>query len=132
MTEQHTRIIEVGNDLSEVARVQDELSSIWESRALPAAIELDVSLALEEVLSNVLRHSKIDGLSRDIRVTFEIDDSGFEFEVSDSAAAYDPLSRPEPDVDLPLDQRQAGGLGIYLVRRLGDKVSYQRADGRNR
>jgi anti-sigma regulatory factor (Ser/Thr protein kinase) len=131
MTTHYKTSIKVRDDLSEVARVQEELSGLWASRSLPPDIEMDVSVALEEVLSNVLRHSVVEGGSREIRVVFFVDAAGFEFEVSDGATPYDPLSRPDPDVSLPLSQREAGGLGIYLVRRLADEVSYERRDGRN-
>ncbi len=132
MAEPYTQTILVSDDLSEVGRVQEELSSLWESRGLPADVEGPVSLALEEVLSNVLRHGRTEGRSAEIRVTFSIDDSGFDFEVSDSAPAYDPLLRPDPDIDAPLEQRQRGGLGVFLVKKLADELSYARCDGRNR
>ena len=131
MIEPHTQIIEVADILSEVTRVQEELGRIWEERKLPVEIETIVSLALEEVLSNVLRHGRAEGRSLEIRVTLEAHSDAFEFEVSDSAPPYDPLSRSDPDVNLPLEQRRAGGLGVFLVKRLADEVTYAWRDGRN-
>ena len=131
MTEPYTQTIEVADTLSEVTRVQEELGRIWESRELPTGIESIVSLALEEVLSNVLRHGRIEGRSLEIRVMLGIRSDAFEFEVSDSAPPYDPLSRADPDVDLPLEQRRSGGLGVFLVKRLADEVAYTWRDGRN-
>jgi len=131
VTEAYSQTIEVGDDLSEVARVQEELSSLWATHLLPEETELVVSLALEEVLSNVLRHGRTDGESAEIQVTFTVDSGGFAFEVSDRAAPYNPLLRPDPDVDLPLEQRKAGGLGVFIVKRLADTVSYERRDGKN-
>jgi anti-sigma regulatory factor (Ser/Thr protein kinase) len=131
MTTPYTRTIEVGDDLSEVGRVQEELSNLWENRELPPEMEMAVSLGLEEVLSNVLRHGAADGRSREIRVMFQIDDRGFEFEVSDSASAYDPLSRPDPNLDLSLEERTPGGLGVYLVKQFADELAYERRNGRN-
>jgi anti-sigma regulatory factor (Ser/Thr protein kinase) len=129
--EPYTQAIEVGDDLSEVGRVQEELSGLWERRGLPAEVEATVSLALEEVLSNVLRHGQGEKRSCEIRVTFQVDSAGFEFEVSDSAAEYNPLVRPDPDVSLPLEKRRPGGLGVFLVKRLADEISYSRSNGRN-
>jgi anti-sigma regulatory factor (Ser/Thr protein kinase) len=131
MAAQHTQTIQVADDLSEVGRVQEELSGLWESRGLPADIEGTVSLALEEVLSNVLRHGRVEGRSAEIRVVFGVDEAGFEFEVSDSAPAYDPLARPDPDLSVPLEQRQRGGLGVFLVKKLADELEYARRGGRN-
>lgn len=131
MPEPFTITLEVGDDLSEVGRVQEELESLWASRRLPEEVDNPVSLALEEVLSNVLRHAATAGQSSEIRVTFTGSATGFAFEVSDSAAAYDPLARPDPDIALPLEQRRPGGLGVFLVKKLADEVTYRRMDGRN-
>ena len=51
--------------------------------------------------------------------------------MEDDGAAFDPREAPLPDLDAPLDQRQAGGLGMHLVRATMDAVEYRREDGRN-
>ncbi|NDJ13692.1 MAG: ATP-binding protein [Acidobacteriia bacterium] len=55
----------------------------------------------------------------------------FEFEVSDACAEYNPLLRPDPNLDVPLLERKAGGLGVFLVKQLADEVEYARRDDRN-
>ena len=85
----------------------------------------------EEALSNVLRHSVSVGRPKEIRVTFEARATGFSFEVSDGAMAYNPLARPGPDVARPLAERRPGGLGVFLVKRLAGEVTYEHRDGRN-
>jgi serine/threonine-protein kinase RsbW len=131
MPEPYTQIIHVGDELAEVVRVQEKLSELWGIHSLPEDVEPCVSLALEEVLSNVLRHSRLDGRSFEIRVVFVIHPDGFEFEVSDSAPPYNPLLRQDPDLTVPLDQRGRGGLGVFLVKQLADEVAYDRRDDRN-
>lgn len=131
MPEPFTRLIPVGADLAEVGRVQRELAGLWEEFALPAELENPVSLALEEVLSNVLRHGGTAGVPLDVRVAFEAGAQGFAFEVSDSAAPYNPLDHADPDLTLPLAQRRPGGLGVFIVKKLADELRYQRRDGRN-
>src|SRR5262249_8114123 len=131
MMEPYQQIIPVRDDLTEVGRVQEELNELWTTRSLPPDIEPSVSLALEEVLSNVLRHGASNGSSR-IQGVFRVDTEGFEFEVSDAAPEYNPLTRPDPDVNLPLHERRPGGLGVYIVKQLADELSYERLEGRNR
>jgi anti-sigma regulatory factor (Ser/Thr protein kinase) len=131
MTEPYFEKIHVGDELAEVERVQEVLCALWESRELPPELEHTVSLALEEVLSNVLRHGHAGCRSREITVTFRVDAAGFEFEVADGAAPFDPLARPDPDVTLPLERRKPGGLGVFLVKRLADELAYEFKDGRN-
>jgi anti-sigma regulatory factor (Ser/Thr protein kinase) len=91
-------------------------------------------MCLEEVLSNVIRHGCLPGQDYDIKVRYRILDSvpgGIEVEVSDNAKAFDPLSLPPIDLTAPLEQRKAGGLGVFLVRKMMDEVHYEHRDGRN-
>lgn len=131
MPERIVEILEVRNDLSEVERANDALRELWVRCALPEHLEAPVALCLEEVLSNVIRHGCVPGQLCNIRVRYEILDGGIEFEVSDDAPAFDPLSLPAPDLNVPLEQRKAGGLGVFLVRKIMDEVRYEYRDGRN-
>ena len=49
----------------------------------------------------------------------------------DSGVPYDPLSRPDPDTTLSAEERRIGGLGIYMVKKSMDDVSYAYEDGKN-
>jgi serine/threonine-protein kinase RsbW len=124
--------LHLANDLSEVGRANDAFHALWESSNLPGELEGRVSLCLEEVLSNVIRHGCEAGKRYDIQVRWTILDEGIEVEVSDDARPFDPLSLPPPDINAPLEQRRAGGLGVFLVRKTMDEVHYEHRDGRNR
>jgi anti-sigma regulatory factor (Ser/Thr protein kinase) len=95
-------------------------------------MELPVTLALEEALSNVIRHGCEPNREYDIRVRFAADERAAEIELSDNARPFDPLSLPPPNLDLPIEQRKPGGLGVFLVRQLMDEVTYEFTEGRNR
>ena len=60
-----------------------------------------------------------------------LDTGGMSVEISDDGTPHNPLHAPEPDTDLPLEDRVAGGLGIHLVRTLTSEVSYELVGGRN-
>ena len=49
----------------------------------------------------------------------------------DRGVPFDPLAKPDPDVTLSAEQRQIGGLGIYLVKKSMDKMEYKRENGMN-
>ena len=49
----------------------------------------------------------------------------------DKGVPYDPLKRKEPDVTLPAEEREIGGLGIFLTKKTMDYVSYEYRDGQN-
>src|SRR6202011_6079136 len=101
-------------DLSEVERANQALRELWAQYALPEDLEVPVTMCLEEVLSNVIRHGCRAGQDCDIRVRYTILDGapgGIEVEVSDNAAPFDPLSLAAPDLTVSMERRKAGGLG---------------------
>jgi anti-sigma regulatory factor (Ser/Thr protein kinase) len=131
MPEFTSRSFAVRDDLTEVSRIQEELEAFWKALHLPDETGNVVSLALEEVLSNVLRHGRQTGKSSEILVCFRADPLGFEFEVSDAGTPYNPLLRADPDLTLPISERRPGGLGVYMVKQLADAVTYEWRDSRN-
>jgi serine/threonine-protein kinase RsbW len=91
-----------------------------------------VHVALDEILSNVVRHGTAGLKDPGIDVTFTLTADTLEVAVVDDGPPFDPLALQPPDTTAPLEARNPGGLGIHLVRRLMDHVSYSREDGRNR
>jgi len=92
----------------------------------------ELGLALDEVLSNAVGHGCAGRPDAQLEVAFELLHGEFEVMVVDDGPAFDPLSLAAPDTEAPLQSREPGGLGIYLTRRLVDRVSYERRDGTNR
>ena len=129
---EHTEILQLRNDLSEVERACDVLRELWVRLELPEELEMPVTIALEEVLSNVLRHGCAPGQDYEIQARYQLGPPGIEVEIVDNARAFDPLALPAPDLTVPLEQRRAGGMGVLLVRKLMDEVRYEYRDGRNR
>jgi len=89
-------------------------------------------VALDEILSNIVRHSQTGPKAGWIDLTIERRGDAVDMTVTDDGPAFDPLQLPEPDVTAPLEGRQPGGLGVHLVRKLMDRVEYAQAGGRNR
>jgi len=85
-------------------------------------------LALDEILSNVIRHGAPVSA---IELTFSIEGETVAVEVVDRAAAFNPLLVPPPDTTASLEARQPGGLGIALVRGLMDETHYERRNDEN-
>jgi serine/threonine-protein kinase RsbW len=91
-----------------------------------------VNLALEEVVTNVIVHGYQGREGMPIEVEVKVRLGELVACVEDQAPPFDPVCAPEPDLSLPLEQRQPGGVGIHLVRNMMDRLEYTRADGRNR
>jgi anti-sigma regulatory factor (Ser/Thr protein kinase) len=123
------RSIEVRDDLADLERVTAILDELWERHALEAVIRADLNVAVEEILSNIIRHGGAGGKPAQARI--EVLPERIRIEIRDRGAAFNPLEYPAPDTALSLDQRRPGGLGIFLVRGIMDQTEYQRRDGMN-
>lgn len=91
-----------------------------------------LELALEEVLTNIIRHAYPSG-GGDVRVELDLQDDGsLRLLVEDSGIPFDMTAVKAPDLASPLDDRVVGGLGIHLVKSISDSVTYQRYNEINR
>jgi anti-sigma regulatory factor (Ser/Thr protein kinase) len=108
------------------------LQQFWSTAALPAAELNGFELALEEVFMNVVMHASRGGPVSQVVVSLALAADGATMVVEDSGPAFDPLSLPAPDIAASLGDRPIGGLGVFLVRRLMDAVSYHRVGACNR
>jgi serine/threonine-protein kinase RsbW len=102
------------------------------AHALDPEAAWPVHVALDEVLSNVVRHGTAGRQNPVIEVTFALVAGSLEVTVVDDGPEWDPLALPPPDTAAPLEARRPGGLGVHLVRNLMDRVTYTRQDDRNR
>jgi anti-sigma regulatory factor (Ser/Thr protein kinase) len=109
----------------------DFLQATMAGLGVPVSVSRRVLTALDEVVSNVVRHA-YGGAAGSFQVAAALDPGTLVVEVTDGAPPFDPLDRPAPDTSAPLESRQVGGLGIALVRALADDVRYERREGENR
>lgn len=91
-----------------------------------------IRLSLEETVENVVRYAYEDGLGW-IEVGTERSDDGLQLtvELRDAGKPFNPLLREDPDVTASLDERQIGGLGIFLCKKMMDHIDYRYEDGCN-
>jgi serine/threonine-protein kinase RsbW len=110
-----------------VGRIAEALAAFCADERLPPDVAWRLRVALDEIVANVVAYGKppVSGAGS-LDVWFRRDAGVVEITVADDGPAFDPLARPAPDVTLPLEARQPGGLGIALVKSLMDDVSYTR------
>lgn len=87
-------------------------------------------LACEEVLVNIINYAYPDK-EGSIEINCKPGQEQLRIEIVDSGIPFRPLDIPEPDINLPLEERSPGGLGIFMMRKIMDQVSYTRDQGRN-
>jgi serine/threonine-protein kinase RsbW len=120
-------------DLADIPRLLDWVEACCAADGVVADTALKLALALEEVVANTVNHGfrQIAAPQR-IEVRLEIGRAAIIAEVIDNAPPFNPCATPPPDIQLPLEQRKPGGLGIRLIHGLIDRITYKRADGENR
>lgn len=92
---------------------------------------MEMELAADEILTNIISYA-YSGASGDITVTCGTDTEGlFVVETTDEGKPFDPLQTDLPDVSASLEQREIGGLGLFLARKMVDKTRYERRFDRN-
>lgn len=91
-----------------------------------------VMFIAEELLTNLVRHGEFKDRDPSISFSIESDKRGsFEIECRDNAEAFNLQERKDPNIDAKLEDRELGGLGIYLVKRYAQDLEYRREDGFN-
>ena len=120
----------IGSDIAEIPEISARLEAGMQRYGFRAEDILDTQLAVEEAVTNVIFHGyrKTGGK---IGVTCRISSSRVEVQIADSAPRFDPLSIPEPELDASIEDRKVGGLGVYLIRRVMDEISYRYENGKN-
>lgn len=84
---------------------------------------------LDEICSNIVKHSSASGFEVDIELLADPD--GVKLTFRDDGMPYDPIAHADPDTSLPAEKRPIGGLGIMMVRKMADSMSYKRVHDRN-
>ncbi len=121
----------IPNDLRELSRVNAQASALLEQHGVAATALYATQLALEELLSNVIRHGYADNRRHDIALSIWVRESGVELEVVDDGREFNPVLAPDVALDVPLAERRVGGLGIHLLRRFVREIRYERRENRN-
>lgn len=127
----YSKRIVLGNRIEELGRMIMFLEEIGQDLDLSVEVAFNIHLALEEAVTNVIMYAYTKEEEHDIELSVKGNDNELTFKIIDSGKEFDPTQQPEADVTLPLEERQIGGLGIFLIRRVMDKVEYNRADGKN-
>lgn len=111
----------------ELAQANEALNAFLDAEGCAPRARMALETVLEEVFMNIVNHSGATYAS--FTVQREGSEAVLRFE--DDGVAFDPLAREEPDVTLPAHQREIGGLGVLMVRRMTDRQAYARENGRN-
>ena len=109
--------------------VTDFVNAELERHHCPQELQNKIDLAVEEIFVNIANYAYTPS-SGWAAVSIDVDeDAVIRFE--DVGKFYNPLEHPEPDFDKPLKERKIGGLGVFFVKKMMDKIEYERVDNKN-
>ena len=121
----------IHNDIQQIPQLADFVETIAEEKHIDHSLTLSLNLALEEAVTNVIMYAYPEGTDGLVDIEAIIREHSLSFVISDSGQPFDPTAQPDADVSQSIENRQVGGLGIYLVRSIMDNVSYERNGGKN-
>ncbi len=112
--------------------LKEWLSNIAEEIALSVKVKKQVLIVADEIFTNIALYGypKTEGDAK-VVMTFDAVTAEMTLTFIDSGVAFNPLDAPEPDVTIPLAERPIGGLGMFMVKKMTDRITYERRDGQN-
>ena len=115
--------------IAAIADAKAYLDEKLAANGCPPAVQSVLDIILDEIASNIVRHSGASGFEIDIE--FVDSPVGVNLTFVDDGVAYDPLAHIDPDTTLSAEERPIGGLGILMVKKMADSVAYNRLHNRN-
>lgn len=94
--------------------------------------QMQIDIAIDELFSNIARYA-YNPKTGPATVRVEVDENPLAVIITfiDKGMPYDPLAKADPDVSKSADEREIGGLGIYMVKKSMDDITYEYRDGQN-
>ena len=125
-------ILETDAKVSNLYEALGFVDSHLEEAGCPMKAQVQIDTAVEEIFVNVASYAYEDEKGR-ITLKMKIGEDPKEAVITiiDSGTPYDPLAKEDPDVTLSAEEREIGGLGVYMTKQFMDEVSYERKDGQN-
>ena len=103
-----------------------------ESYECPMKMQMAVCVAIEEVFVNIAHYAYGDDEGDvDFGIRFDDENGNIIFRMADKGVPFDPLKKPDPDITLSADEREIGGLGIFITKKTMDQVTYTYENNEN-
>ena len=108
------------------------IEALMASEDMPISDDLRfrLRLCIEEVVENIVNYA-YDGGNGWVEVGTQLNGDTLTITLKDEGVPFNPLEREDPDITLSAEERQIGGLGIFLCKQLMDKLGYERIEGCN-
>ena len=125
--------IKVKADTAELDNVLSFADTILEELGCSVKAQMQIDIAIEEIFVNIAHYAYPESEGEAV-ISVEPGENGSSVTITfeDEGIQYDPLKNEDPDITLSAEDRPIGGLGIFMVKKSMDEVSYEYKDGKNR
>jgi serine/threonine-protein kinase RsbW len=124
--------LRIANKLEEIPAISARFEELAEATRLPQKVVTHVLIALDEILSNVIKFASDGDAAHEVAVAFDISAERVEIEIADDGRPFDPLRDPLEAPEKTPRGLPIGGRGLVLVRKLMSEMRYEHSGGCNR
>lgn len=122
--------IKVDATIENISVITDFINKELDIYNCPEKEKIKINIAIDELIANIAKYAYSNEIGQ-VVVQVDMNKDYILMNFIDKGIPYNPLERAEPDVTLSLEERKVGGLGIYLVKKLMDDITYEYIDGKN-
>lgn len=121
----------ITNNISEIARLLETVYQFGRNNKLSDDIIYEVKLTLEELVTNIINYGHDDGIKHYINIEIALSGNLLTLKTQDEGKPFNPIEHESKNMEKPFEEREIGGMGIYIVRNLMDEIVYKRKDSAN-
>jgi serine/threonine-protein kinase RsbW len=121
---QEVRTLRLGAILGNVTAAVDFVVEAARARGFGDQALYQIRLAVDEACANIVEHAYRGTDRGEMEISCGLQDHDFVICIRDWGQGFDPDSVPQPDLTVPLEERSLGGLGLYLIRHMVDRMQY--------
>ena len=115
-----------------IETVTDFVNEQLEALDCPIKAQMQIAIAIDELFGNIAHYAYNPEIGKaTVRVEVIEDPLAVTITFIDNGVPYDPLAKADPDTTLSAEEREIGGLGIYMVKKSMDEITYEYKDGQN-
>ena len=119
------------NNIAELQNLAVLLEEFCERNQVPMKVLFDLNLSLDELMTNIISYGYSDDSNHEIILEIDLDNKQLDITLIDDGIEFNPLNKEKPDLNLEVENKPIGGLGIFFVKQKMDEVNYERKDSKN-
>ena len=114
-----------------LSEVRDFVASYATKHGVSSHEVEDIRLAVDEAYTNIIKHAYQYDDSRFVEIVMGSEKDEFWVSLKDNGKSFNPTEYPDPDVEERIKKKERGGVGVYLMKKLMDRIEYHKHDGTN-